>query len=88
MAGTWPTHRSDGEITQNQPQGGHVTILTGMPVLFWGFEIWPNPIFLAGQIFQLFFKVSQNFCYFYGSDKFPAIFWVFQFLYHPLKSFE
>ena len=41
---------------------------------FFKFEIWPNPIFLGWQIFQLFFWVSQNFRYFFGSDKFPAIF--------------
>ena len=42
--------------------------------IFLGFEIWPNPIFLGWQIFQLFFWVSQNFRYFFGSDKFPTIF--------------
>ena len=31
--------------------GAHVKILTGMLVLFFGFEIWPNPIFLGWQIF-------------------------------------
>ena len=31
--------------------GAHVKILTGMFVLFFGFEIWPNPIFLGWQIF-------------------------------------
>ena len=53
-------------------QGGK--ILTGMLVLFFGFEIWPNPIFLGWQIFQLFFWVSQNLRYFFGSDKFPSYF--------------
>ena len=33
------------------PRGAHVKILTGMLVLFFGFEIWPNPIFLGWQIF-------------------------------------
>ena len=33
------------------PEGAHVKILTGMLVLFFGFEIWPNPIFLGWQIF-------------------------------------
>ena len=36
-----------------QPRGGggaHVKILTGMLVLFFEFEIWPNPIFLGWQI--------------------------------------
>ena len=32
-------------------EGAHVKILTGMLVLFFGFEIWPNPIFLGWQIF-------------------------------------
>ena len=63
-----------GKLNKTRPIGAHVTILTGMPVLFWGFEIWPNPIFLAGQIFQLLFWVLRNFCYFFGSDKFPTIF--------------
>ena len=32
--------------------GTHVKILTGMLVLFFfGFEIWPNPIFLGWEIF-------------------------------------
>ena len=33
------------------PGGAHVQILTGMLVLFFRFEIWPNPIFLGWQIF-------------------------------------
>ena len=70
------------------PGGAHVKILIGMLVLFFGFEIWPNLIFLGWQIFQLFFWVLQNFRYFLRSDKFPALFWVFQFLYHTLESFE
>ena len=49
-----------------QPRGAHVKLLTGMLVLFFGFEIWPNPIFLGWQIFWLFFWVSQNFLYFLG----------------------
>ena len=31
--------------------GAHVKILTGMLALFFGFEIWSNPIFLGWQIF-------------------------------------
>ena len=46
----------------------------GCSSYFFGFEIWPNPIFLGWQIFQLFFWVSQNSRYFFGSDNFPAIF--------------
>ena len=42
------------------------------------FEIWPNLIFLCWQSFELFFWLSQNFRYFSGSDKFPAIFWGLQ----------
>ena len=37
------------------------------PIFLW-FEIWPNPIFLGWQIFQLFFWVLQNFRYFFGFD--------------------
>lgn len=43
-------------------------------VLFFGFDIWPKPIFLCRQILELFFFVSQNFRYSFGSDKFLAIF--------------
>ena len=46
--------------------GAHVKILTGMLVLFFGFEIWLNPIFLGWQIFS----------YFSGFRKISAIFWV------------
>ena len=58
-----------------------------------------RPIFLGlkfGQI--LFFWIGKFFGYFsgfrkisaifWGSDKFPAFFWVFQFLYHTLESFK
>ena len=31
--------------------GAHVKIFTGMLVPFFGFEIWPNPIFLGWPIF-------------------------------------
>ena len=33
------------------PPGAHVKILTGMLVLFFRYEIWPNPIFLGWQMF-------------------------------------
>ena len=46
------------------PGGAHVKILTGMLVLFFGFEIWPNPIFLGWQFFS----------YFSGFRKISAIF--------------
>ena len=35
----------------NLARGAHVKILTGMLVLFFGFEIWLNTIFLGWQIF-------------------------------------
>ena len=43
--------------------------------IFFSFEIWPNPLILCWKILKLFLGVSQNFCYFWGSGKFPAIFW-------------
>ena len=42
--------------------------------IFFRFEIWPNPIFLGWQIFQLFFWVSQNFRYFLGLTNFQLFF--------------
>ena len=45
---------SDQTAEENFPGGGggaHVKILTQMLILFFGFEIWPNPIFLGWQIF-------------------------------------
>ena len=49
--------------------GAHVEILTGMLVLFFGFEIWTNPIFWVGKFFS----------YFSGFRKISAIFfWVWQ----------
>ena len=56
--------------------------------IFFRFEIWPNPIFLGWQIFQLFNLGFAKFLLFFGSDKFPAIFCVFLFLNHTLESFE
>ena len=59
--------------------GAHVKILTGILVLFFGFEIWPNPIFLGWQIFSYFsgfckitaiFGVWQISSYFFGSSNF------------------
>ena len=48
------------------PEGAHVKILTGMLVLFFGFEIC--------QI--LFFWVGKFFSFFLGFAKFPLSFWV------------
>ena len=52
--------------------GAHVTdarqgIQTGMLILFWGFEIWPNSVFLCWQILSYFLG---------GFEKFPLFFWV------------
>ena len=44
-------HKIDGT---KKTRGAHVKILTGMLVLFFGFGIWPNPIFLGWQIFSYF----------------------------------
>ena len=47
-------------------QGAHVKILTGMLVLFFGFEIWPNPIFLGWQMFSATFLGFAKFPLFFG----------------------
>ena len=57
--------------------GAHVKILTGMLVLFFGFEIWPNPIFLVLANFLAIFLVLANFlAIFLGFAKFPLFSWV------------
>ena len=65
-------------------RGAHVKILTEMLVLFFGFEIWPNPIFLGWQIFSYFSgfrKISAiflgltNFQLFFGSSNFCITHW-------------
>ena len=48
--------------------------VTGMLVLFFGFEIWPNPIFSGLANFLAIFLGFATFPLFFGSDKFPAIF--------------
>ena len=44
--------------------------------------------FWVGKFFSYFSGFRKNFRHFFGSDKFPATFWVFQFLYHTLESFK
>ena len=53
---------------------------------FGGLEIWPNPIFQCWLMFELLLWISQNFRYILGPDKFPVVFWVFQFLYHTIQA--
>ena len=53
---------------------------------FGGVEIWPNPIFQCWLTFELLLWISQNFRYILGPDKFPVVFWVFQFLYHTIQA--
>ena len=53
-------HKIDG----TKETQGCVKILTAMLVLFFGFEIWPNPIFCVGKflaIFSGFRKISAIF---------------------------
>ena len=68
--------------------GAHVKILTGMLVLF--FWVWnlAKSYFSGLANFLAILQGFAKFPLFLGSDKFPAIFWVFQVLYHTLKSFE
>ena len=54
--------------------------------IFLGLKFGQILFFWVGKFFSYFFRVSQNFRYFFGSDKFPAIFWFFQFLYHTLNE--
>ena len=51
-----------------------------------GVEIWPNPVFQCWLMFELLLWISQNFRYILGPDKFPFVFWVFQFLYHTIQA--
>ena len=37
-------------------------------------------------MFELLLWISQNFRYILGPDKFPFVFWVFQFLYHTIQA--
>ena len=68
---------------------GHMSkILTGMLVLFFGLEIWPNPIFLIGKFFSYFSGFRKISAIFFGLTNFQLFFWVFQFLYHTLETFE
>ena len=57
-----------------ETQGAQVKISTGMLILFFGLEIWPNPIFLGWRIFSYFSGFCKISAIFFGSDKFPAIF--------------
>ena len=65
--------------------GAHVKNLTGMLVLFFGFEVWPNPIFLSWQIFSYFSGFCKISAIFLGLTNFQLFFWS---SYHTLKSFE
>ena len=59
-----PLNSDKFSMCKSQGRGAHVKILTGMLSYFFGFEIWPNPIFLGWQIFS----------YFSGFRKISAIF--------------
>ena len=56
-------HKIDGT---KETWGAHVNILTETPILFFGFEIWPNPIFLGWQIFSYFSGFRKISSYFFG----------------------
>ena len=57
-------------MAQKGLRGAHVKILTGMLDLFFGFEIWPKPIFLGWQIFLAIFLGLAKFPLFFGSSYF------------------
>ena len=60
----------------------------GCSSYFFGFEIWPNPIFLGWQFFSYFSGFGKISAIFLGMTNFQLFVWVFQFLYHTLESFE
>ena len=69
-------------------RGAHVKILTGMLVLFFGVWNLAKSYFSRLANFLAIFLGFTKFPLYFGSDKFPAIFWVFQFLYYTLESFK
>ena len=64
-------HKIDGT---KETRRAHVKILTGMLVLFFGFEIWPNPIFLGWQIFSYFSGFRKISAIFLGLRNFQLFF--------------
>ena len=75
----------DTIIVPGEGGGAHVKILTGMLVLFFGFEIWPNPIFRGGKFYSYFSGFRKISAIFLGLTNFQLFFGVFQFLYHTLE---
>ena len=59
----------------------------GFSSYFWGLKFSQVLFVWVGKFFSYFSGFHKIFAIF-GSDKFPAIVWVFQFLYHALESFE
>ena len=64
-------HKIDGT---KKTWRAHVKILTGMLILFFGFEIWPNPIFLGCQIFSYFSGFCKISAIFLGLTNFQLFF--------------
>ena len=64
-------HKIDGT---KETWGAHVKILTGMLILFFWFEVWPNPIFLGWQIFSYFSGFCKISAIFLGLTNFQLFF--------------
>ena len=70
----------DDEFGTIRPEGrgggGHMSkFLTGMLLLYFGFKIWPNPIFLGWQIFSYFSGFCKISAIFGGLTNFQLFFW-------------
>ena len=71
------------------PRGAHVKILTGMLVLFFlGLKFGQILFFWVGKLFKYFSGFRKISTIFLGLTNFQLLFWVFQFLYHTLESFN
>ena len=76
-------------ITQNLGGGTCQNFDRDARPIFLDLKFGPIPIFLRWQIFQLFFLGFAKLPLFVLVLKnFQLFFWVFQFLYHTLESFE
>ena len=57
-------------------------------LIFLGLKFGQILFFWVGKFFSYFSGFRKISAIFFGSDKIPAIFWVLQFLYHTIESFE
>ena len=78
-----------GICTENPQGGAHVKILTGMLALFFlGLKFGQILFFWVGKFFSYFSGFCKISAIFLGLTNFQLLFWVCQFLYHTLETFE